>query len=45
MKVNNQKIENDLEEKIKKVSDRKGNLELTLLLEILKSLNRLMQKY
>lgn len=45
MKVDNQKIEKDLELKIFKISDRKEHLELTILLEILKSLNRLMQKY
>jgi len=45
MKVNNQKIEKDLEERIQKVTDRKEHLELLILLEILKSLNRLMQKY
>ncbi|MBA7642832.1 hypothetical protein ES703_50541 [subsurface metagenome] len=34
----------DLEERIKKVVDRKDNLELILLLEILKSLNKLILK-
>lgn len=34
----------DLEERIKKVTDRKDNLELILLLEILKSLNKLILK-
>lgn len=45
MKINDQEIEKDLEEKIEKISDRKDHLEMTLLLEILKSLNRLFHKY
>lgn len=45
MKVNNQKIEKEFEEKIEKIGDRKDSLELKILLEILKSLNRLMHKY
>ena len=45
MKINDQEIEKDLEEKIEKIVDRKNNLELTILLEILKSINRLMHKY
>ncbi|MBA7529750.1 hypothetical protein ES705_21949 [subsurface metagenome] len=40
----NQEIEKDFEEKIKKVVDRTENLKLSLLLEILKSLNKLILK-
>jgi len=47
--MTNQEIEKDFEEKIKKlvikeVIDRAENLKLTLLLEILKSLNKLILK-
>lgn len=43
--MTDQKIEKDFEEKIKKVVDRAENLKLTLLLEILKALNKLIHKY
>lgn len=39
--MTDQKIEKDIEEKIEKIVDRKDRLELILLLNILKSLNRL----
>lgn len=45
LKIDDQKIEKELEEKISKVVDRKDNLELSILLEILKALNRLLHKY
>ena len=43
--MTDQGIEKDFEEKIKKVVDRAENLRLSLLLEILKALNKLIHKY
>jgi len=43
--MTDQKIEKDFEEKIKKVIDREENLKLSLLLEILRALNKLIHKY
>ncbi|MBA7631527.1 hypothetical protein ES703_39059 [subsurface metagenome] len=42
--MTDQKIEKDFEEKIEKIGDRRDNLELKILLEILKSLNKLILK-
>jgi len=39
-----QEIEKDLEKRIEKITDRKDNLELIILLNILKSLNKLILK-
>jgi len=42
--MTDQEIEKDFEEKIEKIVDRKDHLELILLLNILKSLNKLILK-
>jgi len=45
LKIEDSQEIKDFEEKIKKVVDRAENLKLSLLIAILKALNKLIQKY
>jgi len=45
LKIEDTKEIKDFEEKIKKVVDRSENLKISLLIAILRALNKLIQKY